>query len=164
MSRGLIPMVVLFGVVTVPFMAAQENKTNVPTKDASAIEQLLIRKLRAMWDGEKAGDLNAVKVNLADDFTELAGDGGLYHKADVEKYWPDIKLNEYKLSDCTFKQLVKDAAYLTCRLEADATFKGQPLPKKFRVTSVWTKQGSDWLIRLYQGTVIPEPSNADTQK
>jgi len=42
--------------------------------------------------------------------------------------------------------------------DVDATYKGQPFPQRFRLTTVWTRQKSEWLIKLEQGTIIPEPA------
>jgi hypothetical protein len=65
----------------------------------------------------------------------------------------------YKLSDCIFKLMIRDAAYLSCMMEVDATYKGQPFPQHFRVTTVWTQQKGTWLVRFEQGTIIPEQKN-----
>ena len=126
--------------------------------EESAVEKQITGTLHQMYEAEKRKDLKFVLSHLADDFAEVAGDGGLYHRADIEAGWSDVVLKDYKLSDCVFKLMAGDAAYLTCRLEVDATYKGQPLPRRFQLTTVWTRHKGDWLIRFEQGTVIPEPS------
>ena len=65
-------------------------------------------------------------------------------------------MQQYELSGCLFKLMTRDSAYLTCILDLEATYKGQPFPRRFRVTTVWTRHKDDWLIRFEQGTIIPE--------
>lgn len=101
-------------------------------------------------------DLKFVLSHLAEDFAEVAGDGGVYHRADIEAGWSDVVLHDYKLSGCVFKLMTRDAAYMSCMMDLDATYKGQPFPRHFRVTTVWTRQKSEWLLRFEQGTVIPD--------
>ena len=123
----------------------------------TAVEKQITETLHQMYEAEKRKDLKFVLSHLADDFAEVAGDGGVYHRADIEAGWADVLLRDYKLSDCAFKLMARDAAYLTCKMEVDATYKGQPFPQRFRLTTVWTRQRGEWLIRLEQGTIIPEP-------
>jgi len=128
------------------------------THQEAAVEKRLTDTLDQMYQAEKRKDLKSVLSHLADDFAEVAGDGGIYHRADIEAGWANVVLNDYKLSDCVFKLLARDSAYLTCKLEVDATYKDQPFPRHFRLTTVWTRQKDEWLIRLEQGTIIPEPA------
>ena len=65
--------------------------------------------------------------HLSDDFADVARDGKVYHRSDIEAGWPDVTLKGYKLSDCIFKLMIRDAAYLSCMMEVDATYKGQLL-------------------------------------
>jgi hypothetical protein len=60
-----------------------------------------------------------------------------------------------------FKLMTSDAAYLSCKMELDATYKGQPFPKGFRVTTVWTRLKGEWLVRFEQGTIVPELAKAN---
>lgn len=112
--------------------------------------------LRQMYDAEKRRDLQFVLSHLSDDFAEVAGNGKVYHRSDIEAGWADVSLKDYKLSDCIFNLMAPDAAYLSCILEVDATYKGQPLPGHFRVTWLWTFEKGSWLLRFEQGTVIPD--------
>lgn len=112
--------------------------------------------LRQMYEAEKRRDLPFVLSKLSDDFAEVAGDGKVYHRSDIEAGWADVTLKDYKLSDCIFKLIARDAAYLSCAMEIDATYKGQPFPGRLRVTWVWTRQNGSWLVRFEQGTIIPE--------
>ena len=128
------------------------------SKEESAVEKHITDTVHQMYEAEKRKDLKFVLSNLAEDFAEVAGDGGVYHRADIEAGWSDVVLNDYKLSDCAFKLMTHDAAYLSCKMEVNATYKGQPFPKRFRVTTMWTRRKREWLMRFEQGTIIPEPA------
>jgi ketosteroid isomerase-like protein len=126
------------------------------SRDEAASQKQVSDTLHQMYEAEKRKDLHFVLSHLSDDFAEVAGDGNVYHRADIEAGWSDVTLKDYKLSDCIFQLMTRDAAYLSCRMEVDATYKGQPFPQRFRVTTVWTRQQGGWLIRFEQGTIIPE--------
>ena len=128
--------------------------------DETAAEKQVSGTLRQMYEAEKRKDLNFVLSHLADDFAEVAGDGAVYHRSDIQAGWDDVALKDYGLSDCIFKLMTRDAAYMTCILDLDATYKGQPFPRRFRVTTVWTRHKGEWLIRFEQGTIIPEAKKA----
>ena len=124
--------------------------------DAASVETRITSNLHQMYEAEKRRDLKFVLSHLAEDFAEVAGDGKIYHRADIEAGWSEVRLNDYQLSDCVFKLMTSDAAYLSCNMQVDATYKGQPFPRQVRVTTLWTHRGGEWLIRFEQGTVIPD--------
>jgi ketosteroid isomerase-like protein len=128
----------------------------VSSRDESASQQQISSTLRQMYEAEKRRDSNFVLSYLSEDFAEVAGDGKVYRRSDIEAGWSDVTLKDYKLSDCIFKLMTRDAAYMSCMMEVDATYKGQPFPQHFRVTTVWTKRKDAWVIRFEQGTIIPE--------
>jgi hypothetical protein len=132
--------------------------------EASAAEKQITGILHQMYEAEKRKDLKFVLSHLADDFAEVAGDGGVYHRSDIEAGWNDVVLKEYRLSDCVFKLMDRNAAYLSCKMEVEATYRSHPFPQRFRVTTVWTRHKGEWLIRFEQGTVIPEPSKDSLPK
>jgi len=132
--------------------------------DKSTAEKQISGTLHQMYEAEKRKDLDFVLAHLADDFAEVAGDGAVYHRSDIQAGWADVALKDYKLSDCIFKLMTREAAYMTCIMDADATYKGQPLPPRFRVTTVWTRHKGEWLIRFEQGTIIPELKESRPEK
>ena len=132
--------------------------------DESAAEKQISGTLHQMYEAEKGRDLDFVLAHLADDFAEVAGDGAVYHRSDIQAGLADVALKDYKLSDCLFKLMTRDAAYMTCILDVDATYKGQPLPQRFRVTTVWTRHQGEWLVRFEQGTIIPEAKKSSPAK
>jgi ketosteroid isomerase-like protein len=132
--------------------------------DESVAEKQISGTLHQMYEAEKRKDLNFVMSHLAEDFAEVAGDGGVYHRSDIQAGWADVVVKDYELSDCQFKLMTRDAAYLTCILDVDATYKGQAFPRRMRVTTVWTRHKSEWLIRFEQGTIIPKPEKNSAEK
>lgn len=127
-----------------------------PPSDPAAVERHIGGTIHQMYEAEKRKDLKFVLSHLAEDFVEVAGDGGVYHRADIEAGWSDVVLHDYKLSECAFELMTRDAAYMSCQMELHATYKGQPFPKRLRVTTVWTRQKNEWLLRFEQGTIIPD--------
>jgi len=132
--------------------------------DEAAAEKQISGTLHQMYEAEKRKDLNFVLSHIASDFAEVAGDGGIYHRSDIQAAWADVVLKDYKLSDCIFKLMMPDAAYETCMMDVDATYRDQPIPKRFRVTTVWTLQKDDWLLRFEQATIIPEAKKNSSAK
>ena len=127
-------------------------------EESAAVEKYLSGTLHQMYEAEKRKDIKFVLSHLAEDFAEVAGDGKIYHRADIEAEWGNVVLNDYKLSDCVFHLMTRDSAYISCKMDLDATYKGQSFPAHFRVTYVWTRDKADWVIRFEQGTVITEPA------
>ncbi len=125
-------------------------------EQSAAAEKQITSTLHQMYEAEKRRDLKFIRAQMADDFTEVAGDGKIYRWADVEAGFKDVVLKNYKLSDCIFNLMTPDSAYLSCQMEVDASFKGQPFPGKFRVSYVWTRSEERWLLRFEQGTVMNE--------
>ncbi len=150
--------------VTVICISSAYRMVGQSSDQALAVEKQITTTLHQMYEAEKRRDLKFVLSHLADDFAEVSGNGGVYHRADIESGWADVELREYKLSDCIFKLMVRDAAYMSCTMEVDATYKGQPFPQRFRVTTIWTHQKHEWLIRFEQGTIIPEEPKDRSKK
>lgn len=117
-----------------------------------------------MYAAEERRDLRFIRSRMSDDFTEVAGDGRIYHWSDIEAGFGDVVLKDYKITDCMFKLMTHDAAYMTCRMDLNATYKGQPFPSNQRVTYIWTRRKQDWLLRFEQGTIIREPAGSKQGK
>lgn len=149
LGRGVMVVVLLVALIG---LAAGQQST-----EAARAEKQITAIAHQMYEAEKRKDLNFVLSNLAPDFAEVAGDGRIYHRSDIEAGWADVVLNDYKLLNCVFKLMTHDAAYLSCNMEIDATYKGTPFPRRMSVTTVWTKMRGRWLVRFEQSTIIPEP-------
>jgi hypothetical protein len=142
--RVFIHVIALFCLTVV---SAAQSDANIETE--------LLTILHKMYAAEKQHDRNFIRSYLSDDFAEVAGDGRVYRWKDIEGGFADMELREYKLSDCVTKLVAPDAAYLSCAMEVDASFKGTPLPRLFRVTWLWTRAKERWVVRFEQATIVP---------
>ncbi len=129
-----------------------------PAQVDADTERQLLAILQQMYAAEKKHDLNFIRSYLSDDMAEVAGDGRVYHLKDIEAGFADMELREYKLTDCVTKLVTSDAAYLSCAMAVDASFKGTPLPRLFRVTWLWTRVKDRWRLRFEQATIVPATS------
>ncbi len=129
-----------------------------------AAQKIIVAKEQAMLDAEKGKDTKVILDSLADDFTELGSDGGVYFKSDVAAAVPTVEVKDYKLSDLRFRLLTPDAAILMYRLEVDATVGGQAIPRLHRVSTVWTRKDGQWFARFHQGTPIPPAAAAPAKQ
>ncbi len=127
---------------------------SVAQSDAE-LETQLLTTLRRMYAAEMKHDLNFIRSYLSDDFAEVAGDGRVYYWKDIEASFAGMELRDYKLSDCVTKRVASDTAYMSCAMEVDASFKGNPLPRMFRVTWLWTRAKNLWVVRFEQATIVP---------
>ena len=133
-------------------------------RQSAAAETQITDTLKQMYKAEERRDLPFIRSHLAEDFTEVAGDGRIYRWSDIEAGFKDVVLKDYKITDCLFKLTTRDSAYMTCRMDLHATYKGQPFPSSQRVTYLWTRQKKDWLLRFEQGTIITEQAGSKPGK
>jgi hypothetical protein len=140
---GFITFLLLLA-VTQPLAARQQS-----------VEQEITGILQQMYEAEQRRDLDFVLPHLTTDFTEVAGDGGIYHREDIIREWPNVKLMRFKISGFVFRQLSANVAYLSYRLDMNAQYKDQPFPASERVTTIWVMQQGQWRVCFEQGTVIP---------
>ena len=142
--RVFINVIALFCLTAVS--AAQSDAT---------IETQLLTTLHKMYAAEKQHDINFIHSYLSDDFAEVAGDGHVYHWKEIEAGSADMELRDYKVSDCVTRVVTSDAAYMSCAMDVNASFKGNPLPRLFRVTWLWTRAKDRWTLRFEQATIVP---------
>ena len=120
-----------------------------------AMEKELLAVLYPMYAAEQRHDLAYVKAHLDEDLVEVGGDGNLYGFKDIEKGFADMQLKRYELTNCVARAVDVNAAFLTCRMEVEASYQGTPLPKDMRVTWLWKKSASGWKVNFEQATLIP---------
>jgi ketosteroid isomerase-like protein len=142
-----IKAVVLVCISTTLLIVAQSSD---PT-----LEKELLAVLHPIYAAEQRHDLAYVKSHLDEDFAEVAGDGNVYGFNDIEKGFAEMQLNHYALTNCIARAMGVNAAYLTCRMEVEASYQGTPLPKEMRVTWLWKKSVSGWKVSFEQATLIP---------
>ena len=118
------------------------------------LEKELLAVLHPMYAAEQRHDFAYIKSFLNSDFAEVAGDGNIYAINAIEKGFPYVQLKHYDLTDCIAKEIAVNAAYLTCRMEVDASYQRTPLPREMRVTWLWKKSASRWKLSFEQATLI----------
>lgn len=111
---------------------------------------------REMIESERKHNWEAIARRLTPDFLEIAADGKTYNQAQVAAHFPDVKLNQYSISEMEIRVIDANAAIIAYRVTVDATFKGQPAPGAARVSSVWVRHGGVWLMKFHQATPIPK--------
>lgn len=126
-----------------------------PAQSDAETETQLLATLHKMYAAEKKHDLNFIHSYFSDDFAEVGGDARVYVWKDIEGGFADMELREYKLSDCVTRLVTSDTAYISCAMDVDARFKGNPLPRLFRVTWLWTREKDRWVLRFEQATIMP---------
>ena len=137
------------------------NRGHLASTATPANETQLLTTLQQMYDAEKKHDIKFIRSHLSDDFIEVAGDGRVYYWKDIEPAIGDMELRDYKLTECISNFVTSDSAYLSCKMEVDALFKGNPLPRLFRVTWIWTRtRDRQWVVRFEQATIVPEATPA----
>lgn len=143
--RAIKAVIVLVCVCTTLIVAQSSNPT---------LEKELLAVLHPMYAAEQRHDLAYVKSHLDVDFAEVAGNGNVYGFDAIEKGFADMQLKHYEMTDCIARPIDLHAAYLTCRMEVDASYQGTPLPKDMRVTWIWKKSASGWKVSFEQATLI----------
>ncbi len=144
--------------------AKPQTKVNPATagKIISGQEQrdLIESYERKLLAADKKHDWDAIARRLAPDFLEIAGDGHFYNKEQVAKYFPEMRVTDYTISDVEFRSLGPAAALIAYHLDVQAAFQGKSLPGSFLVSTVWAKQHGEWMVVFHQGTPIPKQSPA----
>lgn len=128
--------------------------TTLAQRSDRTLEKELLAVLHPMYAAEQRHDLAYIKSYLDTDFAEVAGDGNVYGFEAIEKGFADMQLKHYELTDCVARTMNDSAAYMTCRMNVDASYQGTPLPKEMRVTWLWKKSASGWKISFEQATLI----------
>ena len=158
------PMIVL-GLVAIygsqdhmEYSAKEQGGRIIAAREARPGEQQILAYEKSLLEAEKRHDWEALAKRLAPEFVEIAGDGNVYTKADVEKYFPEVKLIKYELSDIQFRPLGTRAALLLYKLDANFTFQGKPGPAHMRVSTVWVQdlKSGQWLVMFHQATLVPQ--------
>lgn len=106
---------------------------------------------KAMWEAWSKGDAATFQKHLAENTVNIGSGGVDIGKAKVLAGMAagDCKVVTYSLGDITVTKVSDSTAVLTYTATQDATCRGQKLPAKVVVSSVWVKQGTLWLGALY---------------
>jgi len=166
--RPLVLMMILtFGALCWPqehqqYSAKEQGARIIAAREPQANKQQIIAYEKSLLEAEKRHDWPTIAQRLAPEFVEIAGDGNAYTKADVEKYFPEVKLIEYELSDIQFLALGATAALLMYKADVNFTFQGKPGPAHMRVSTAWVQDptSGQWLVMFHQATLVPQPAGS----
>jgi ketosteroid isomerase-like protein len=141
-SAGL-AVLVLVCVLVIPAVRAQDDAA----KALPAME-------KALWDAWSKGDVATFEKHLAQNTVSVNAQRiqvGKAHAIEEMKKTP-CKVASYSLGDVQVTRAGDATAILTYTATQDATCGGQKLPAKVNVSSVWVKQGTQWVAALYHET------------
>jgi uncharacterized protein DUF4440 len=126
-------------IVPAPVRAADDAATLLPKMEAS------------LWEGWKTHDPAPFEKHLAEGTlnTNAAGVEAGKAKAIANIKSTDCVVTSYALGEMTVHRFGDATAILTYQATQDATCKGEKVPAKVNVTSVWFKQGDHWLAASY---------------
>ncbi|HYG98664.1 MAG TPA: nuclear transport factor 2 family protein [Terriglobales bacterium] len=120
------------------------------------IEEQLIKREKDLAAAEQRRAIAVVEEALAEDFHEIGIDDRLYTKADVVPMLPDVKIEDYSLTDFKVVPLNKESAVVTYIANVQGSYKGEAFPKKNCVSSVWARRNGSWRLVFHQATPVPE--------
>ena len=122
-----------------PLGASDDAATVLPKIEAS------------LWEGWKAHDAAPFDKYLAEGTLNTGGSGLTVGKAkaiaDIKS--ADCAVASFTLGEMTVHRFGDATAILTYQASQDATCRGEKVPAKVNVTSVWVKQGDNWLEASY---------------
>jgi hypothetical protein len=135
---------------------ATERSSGPPMSEAAAIE-----KEKAIWDTIKNKDYEAFGNMLADDQTEVVGDG-VYDKAATITAVREFEPSEVILSDWKYLPIDRDSFVLIYTAKTKGKYKGKEFPPaSVRASSAWVNRDGKWLAKYHQECDIkPAPAPA----
>jgi len=137
---GVVVLLALgWALVMTPEVRAQEAAKALPGME------------RAMWDAWAKKDLATFQKHLAENTVNIGSGGVDIGKAKTIEGISegDCKVASFSVGDITVTEVSDSTAVLTYTATQDATCRGRKLPAKVTVSSVWVKQGGQWLGALY---------------
>lgn len=133
--------VMLAALIAAPALAA----------DRASAEKALVANETKIIDAVVKGD--------AAGFTKMAAPGsvsadgnGFAPSVDFAKILPQVKITEAKMTGEKVIWADDNTAILTYTLTAKGTIMGQPMPPTTYASTVWVKQGEEWLALYHQET------------
>lgn len=119
--------------------------------DRAALEKAIVANETKVIDAIVKGD--------AAGFTKMAAPGsistdgnGFAPSVDFAKILPQVKITEARISGEKVIWADDNTAILTYTLTGKGSIMGQPLPPTTYASTVWVKQGEEWLALYHQET------------
>lgn len=122
------------------------NTTQQLKRQADAWDQAIVRK-----------DLAAIEGNMADDFRQIAGNGGIQTRASFVAglMSPKLTIHPYMVEDFEVRQY-GDVALLSGKTRMTGTYDGQAFASHYRYIDVYVRTQGAWKITSVQITNLPK--------
>ncbi|MBP1643968.1 MAG: nuclear transport factor 2 family protein [Acidobacteria bacterium] len=124
---------------------------------AAGLQDDLLAREKALWTawGEKQGA--PTRAQTVEDYVQVVAGVGMTAGREavasaIEKHTCVMK--SFTFQDARLRQPAPDVAILTYVANQDTTCDGQALPGKVFATSIWVRQGGNWVGYSYQETPI----------
>ena len=106
---------------------------------------------KAMWTAWQKADAAPFQKYLAENAVNINANGVDIGKAkQIEGMKKsDCKVASFSLGDIQVTRVSDSTAVLTYTATQDATCRGKKMPAKVQASSVWVKQGDQWLAAVY---------------
>jgi ketosteroid isomerase-like protein len=116
------------------------------TGQADRWDKAIVRKDRA-----------AIEANMADDFRNIDGQGGVYDKkAFVDDLLsPDLVIDPYAVEELDVR-LFGDVALLSGRTRMTGTYKAKPFTSHYRYIDIYVRRAGVWKVVSVQISKIPD--------
>jgi hypothetical protein len=161
----LIGLILLSSVVGLAQAASPKVKPSATTGKAAVqsvhtLSQQVLDKLVArekdLVAAEQRHATAVIDEALADTFHEISSDGHLLEKAEIMPMIPDARIDDFSLEEFRLFPVYNDAVLVTYVANVKGNFKGQPLPAKSRLSSLWVRRHGSWQMVFHQATPVLE--------
>jgi len=116
----------------------------------------LIALEKGMWDAWAKGDDAVFEKYMHGNTISLTSGEMVSGKANVIKSYNEAacEVRSYLLEDVKAHNINENTVILTYKAQQDATCAGEKLDPKLLATSVWVRDGGQWLMASYQETPV----------
>lgn len=119
------------------------------TPELSIADATELRRLEeAMWRAETRFDRAFQEAHFADDFVEFGRSGRVYGRRDIIRTDGHPIEASLPLPDFAVRVLAEGVVLVT--YNSAVVYDGQT--EYTRRSSIWSRKGSDWVMRFHQGT------------
>jgi hypothetical protein len=122
---------------------------------ASALEQMLTAKSKALADALKKKDVEFLKRTLADDFNEVWSDGHLYSKYELFGAAQSGAVQEFRPYNMKMLPVSESAAIVTYDCIVAVPEGDEDMgPRYQHISDLWVQQGGEWKLKFQQATPL----------
>lgn len=122
-------------------------------KVKTSTEEAIISLEKRAWEAVKARDAKAFSDIFAADGM-MADSMGFSSLSSFLQTLPDLKIDQYTLTDFKVMLVDKNSALITYKADVKGSFKGQAFPAHpAYISSLWTKRNGKWMAVYHQETL-----------